>query len=143
MERDILEVKEDLKKTLSVIEGELKDLDRKRDENLYARTLFEKGRALRNLSMISGESRSVLLDSIDCLTESMNLLNRERHPHESSRAHYELGLAYLELWKSTGDESRKDIAIRAFDEARDLLTYDDDPDLYTKIEDALKRAWKA
>jgi hypothetical protein len=141
--RDISEVRIDLEKALRVIESELKDIDIKRESNLYAKTLFEKGRALRNLSLISGNCERDLRSSIDCLTESMNLLNRERDPHESSRAHLELGLAYLDLWNLTGNDENKDIAIRAFDEARDLLTYDDDPFLYQKIEDALRRAWRS
>jgi hypothetical protein len=142
-QRDISEVRNDLLRTLGVIEEELTEIDRKREESLYAKTLFEKGRALRNLSLISRECEGKLHESISCLTESMNLLNRERDPHESSRAHFQLGLAYMELWRLTGIDDNKDIAIRAFDEAKETLTYDDDPILYRKIEEALRTAWRS
>ncbi len=142
-QRDISEVRNDLLRTLGVIEQELKDIDSKREESLYAKTLFEKGRALRNLSLISRKCQGNLKESISCLTESMNLLNRERDPHESSRAHYQLGLAYMEMWRLTGIDENKDIAIRAFDEAKESLTYDDDPSLYQKIEEALRTAWRS
>lgn len=143
MVRDISEVKQGLEKTLRVIDNELNDKDSRRYENLYAKTMYEKGRVLRNLSLISDDPEKKLRSAISILTESMNILNKERDPHGSSRAHFELGLAYLELWKLTGDEDYKDISIRAFDEARELLTYDDDPPLYQKIEEVLKEAWRS
>jgi len=139
---NIDQVAKGLEQTISTIESELEKLGNRKEGTFYGDLLLSRGRALRDLSMISENSEELLGYAIGSLTEAVNLFNRIRDEERSARAHYELGMAYERLAGIKDHRRNMDIAIRAFDEAKESLIYDDDPDLYRKIEERLKSAWK-
>ncbi len=141
---DIDKVAEGLEKTIGTIDDELSKLGKKDQNSTFqGKLLLSRGRALRDLAMISTNKEELLGYAIGSDTEAVNIFNKVRQEHESARAHFELALSYIEMASVKEHERNMDIAIRALDEAKELINYDDDPDLYTRIENSLKKVWKA
>jgi hypothetical protein len=139
---DIDQVAKGLEQTISRIDSEIENLGKKKEGPFYAQLMLSRGRAMKDLSMISQNSEELLGYAIGSLTEAVNIFNKLRDDENSARAHYELGLAYQRLAEIKDHQRNMDIAIRAFDEAKEYLLYEDDPDLYRKIDERLKDAWK-
>ena len=140
---EIERIAEGLEKAIGTIDDELSKLGRKDiNSTIHGKLLIARGRALRDLAVISNNKEELLGYSIGSQTEAVNIFNKTRNEHESARAHYELALTYLQLSQLKDHERNVDIAIRAFDEAKETINYDDDPELYSKIEESLKSVWK-
>lgn len=140
---DINKVAEGLERTIASIDEKINDLKkRERNSPLHARLILARGRAMRDLARISTNKEELLGYAIGSATEAVNLFNRLRIEHECARAHYELSLSYLDLGEIKDKDRNHDIAIRALDEAKEYINYDDDPELYNKIESKLKEVWR-
>ncbi len=139
---DIDLVAKGLEQTISRIDSELEGIGKKDQGSYYAMLMLSRGRAMRDLSLISNNSEELLGYAIGSLTEAVNIFNRIRDDENSARAHFELGMAYQRLAEIKDHQRNMDIAIRAFDEAKEFLLYEDDPELYRKIDERLKNAWK-
>ena len=140
---DIDRIAAGLENMISSIDDQIEDL-RKRDLNtpLHAQMVMTRGRAFKDLAMISSNKEELLGYAIGSLTEAVNMYNKLRIEHESARAHYELALTYIALSEIKDRERNHDIAIRALDEAKVVINYDDDPELYRLIDQRLKEVWK-
>jgi len=142
-EVDIEMVAEGLERTIGTIDMELAKLGKRELNGSYhGKLLLSRGRALRDLAMISPNREELLGYAIGSDTEAVNIFNKIRVDHESARAHLELALSYIDLAAIKDHDRNMDIAIRALDEAKEFINYDDDPPLYEKIEDRLKKVWK-
>ncbi|MGA1819951.1 MAG: hypothetical protein ACMUHU_02965 [Thermoplasmatota archaeon] len=137
------EIAEGLEGTIGTIDEELAKLGKRgTNSTLHGKLLISRGRALRDLAMISENKEELLGYAIGSETEAVNIFNRKLLDHESAKAHYELALTYIAMSEVKDHERNVDIAIRALDEAKEFINYDDDPELYTKIDDTLKKVWK-
>jgi len=133
-----------LERTIGTIDEELEKLGKKdTNSTFHGKLLISRGRALRDLAMVSENKEELLGYAIGSETEAVNIFNRKRLDHESARAHFELALTYIALSELKDHERNMDIAIRALDEAKEFINYDDDPELYTRIEESLKKVWKS
>ncbi len=139
---DIEGVARRLEKMISSIDDDINSLGKERFSTYSGRLIQARGRAMRDLASISDNKEELLGYAIGSITEAVNIFNRLRDEHNSARVHYELGLAYLAMAALKDHQRNTDIAIRAFDEAREQITYDDDPELYRKIEEKEKGAWR-
>jgi hypothetical protein len=140
---DIDRIAAGLERMISEIDEGIEDL-RKRELNspIHAQMIMARGRIFKDLAIISSNKEELLGYAIGALTEAVNMYNKLRIEHESARAHYELALTYMELSKLKDHDRNRDIAIRALDEAKVVINYDDDPDLYRMIDEKLKEIWK-
>ena len=142
-EVDINRVAEGLERTIASIDDQINNLKkRERDSEIHAKLVLARGRAMRDLAMISTNKEELLGYAIGSTTEAVNLFNKLRIDHECARAHYELSLSYMELAEIKEKDRNHDIAIRALDEAKEYINYDDDPALYNLIEAKLKEVWR-
>ena len=142
-EVDINRVAEGLERTIASIDEQINNLKkRERNSELHARLILARGRAMRDLARISTNKEELLGYAIGSATEAVNLFNKLRIVHECARAHYELSLSYLAMAEIKEKNRNHDIAIRALDEAKESINYDDDPELYDLIESKLKEVWK-
>ncbi|MBN1540262.1 MAG: hypothetical protein JW939_08975, partial [Candidatus Thermoplasmatota archaeon] len=136
-------IAEGLERTIGTLDGELEKLGRKElNTPIHGQLLLLRGRALRNLALISSNKEELLGYAIGSETEAVNIFNRYRSETGSARAHYELALSYMDLAEVRDRERNIDIAIRSLDEAKEIINYDDDQLLFIKIEEKLKFAWK-
>lgn len=142
-EVDINRVAEGLERTIASIDEQIDNLKkRERNSAIHAIMLLSRGRAMRGLATISTNKEELLGYAIGSVTEAVNILNKLRTDHECARAHFELALNYIALSDIKDQDRNHDIAIRALDEAKEYINYDDDPMLYRKIEEKLKEVWK-
>jgi hypothetical protein len=141
-EVDVNKIAEGLERTIGTIDEKINDLKKRdRESEFHAKLILARAKAMRGLALISTNKEELLGYSIGNATEAVNLFNKLRIEHECARAHYELSLSYLELSEIKDKDRNHDIAIRALDEAKEYINYDDDPALYNKIERKLKEVW--
>jgi hypothetical protein len=142
-EVDVNKLAEGLERTVASIDEQINNLKkRERNSEIHAKLILARGRAMRGLASISTNKEELLGYAIGSATEAVNLFNKLRIEHECARAHYELSLSYLALSEIKEKDRNHDIAIRALDEAKEFINYDDDPKLYNMIEAKLKEVWK-